>query len=426
MSIRNIRAMMVAGVIFATTIVSSPLIMAQSKLQQIDQSAAQLLSLADENKYEYDRVQWLQDALHAVENASVQEVDTFVPQTLGKLSLPSISATIIYYFHPEGNNGTLCWIAQRTDPKSGKRQTNAFVDNIDGIARHLKRSTKPNSQIHLRQLAKGQMIGFELTDTLNGRPLWLMPDLPLRMDMETMADINASDADKEQAQQLVQQRLRLFIADEDALTADLSGLPHLYSLISKNKRVRILTYMNVFGNMTSRCSGFVLRRNGKGATDIFDLTDYTQDIRTPERFKATNNKWYGAIYYDMVEVNIKRTTYYTLLGYKGTDGVVKTRVIEPLWFDGKKCKFGAPIFHHEKANYIRRIFQYSADATMMLRWDEKRKSIVFDHLSPHNPIYVGEYRFYGPDFSYDGYEKGNKYWIFREDLELRNERKVGL
>ena len=426
MSICNIRSTMVAGIIFATTVVFSPYIAAQSKLQQIDQAAAQLLALSDENKYDHDRVQWIQDALHAVKNASAQEIDSFVPHTLGKLEIPRIKATIIYYLRTEGNNATLCWIAQRTDAESGKRQTNAFVDNIKGITSQVKMrrmdDDDPDSQGQLRASFNRHMVGFEITDSLTDRTIWWMPDLRIRMDMETMADINASDADKEHAQDIVQRRLHSLLGNDDALSADLSGLPRLYTLTSKNERMRIVTFMNAFGNMTNRCGGIVLRRNLNGTIDMFDLVDCTEDMYNPERLKTTNEKWYGAVYYDMVEVNYDKTTYYTLFGYKGTDGITKTRVIEPLWFDNKKCRFGAPIFEHEKATYIRRIFRYSAGVNMMMRWDEKRKSIVFDHLSPISPTYVGEYRFYGPDFSYDGYEKGNKYWIFREDIELRNEK----
>ena len=45
---------------------------------------------------------------------------------------------------------------------------------------------------------------------------------------------------------------------------------------------------------------------------------------------------------------------------------------------------------------------------MMLRYDDKLKMIVFDHLSPSKPSYEGKYQYYGPDFSYDGliFEKG--------------------
>lgn len=426
MSLSNIRTILAAELSFAAIIVFAPNALAQSALSKIDTDAAQLLSLTDENKYDYDKIQWAENALSVIKNATKQEIDSFNPHTLSKLVIPRISTTIIYYLRHEGTNATLCWIAQRTDTINGQRQTNLFTDHISGITSGVKMRSMdddaPDMQGQLRPTFNRHMVGFEITDSLTDKCLWWMPDVRIRMEMETMADISASDAEKKYAQDVVQRRLHSLLGNDDALTADLSGLPRLYCLTSKNNRMRIVTYMTAFGDFSSQCGGIVLRRNLNGTIDMFDLDDQTNEIGNPERLKTTNKKWYGAVYYDMVEVNYNKTVYYTLFGYKGNDGVVKTRVIEPLWFDDKKCRFGAPIFEHEKATYVRRVFRYSAGVNMMMRWDEKRESIVFDHLSPQSSMYIGEYRFYGPDFSYDGYEKGNKYWIFKEDIELRNEK----
>ncbi len=423
MSKRNIRATLTAGIYLVVNVVFCTATIAQSNLTAIDKAAEKLLSTTDENKYEYDRVQWTIDALHAVEKATIQELDSFCPQTLGKLSIPRINTTILYYLRPEGNQATLCWVAKRIDEK--KQQTNIFTDVITGITNGAQMRSMDDDDVdaqgQLRPSYSRHMVGFEITDTVTGHRIWWMPDIRIRMDMETMADIEATDADKEHAQDVVQRRLHSLLGNDDGLSADLSGLPRLYCITSSNGRMRIVTYMNAFGDLTNRCGGLVLKRNLNGSIDMFDLDDCTAEINNPERLKTTSEKWFGAVYYDMVEVNYDKTVYYTLFGYKGSDGITKTRVIEPMWFDGKKCRFGAPIFEHEKATYTRRVFRYSAGVNMMMRWDEKKKSIVFDHLSPLNSMYIGEYRFYGPDFSYDGYEKGSKYWKFKEDIELRNE-----
>jgi hypothetical protein len=57
---------------------------------------------------------------------------------------------------------------------------------------------------------------------------------------------------------------------------------------------------------------------------------------------------------------------------------------------------------------------------MTLVWDEKYRRIIFDHLSPAYPELEGQYQFYGPDFSYDGFRYKKGKWVFEEMLDPRN------
>ena len=45
---------------------------------------------------------------------------------------------------------------------------------------------------------------------------------------------------------------------------------------------------------------------------------------------------------------------------------------------------------------------------MTLRWDEKEKLIIWDHLAPIESKYEGMPEFYGPDFTHDAlkFKKG--------------------
>lgn len=381
-----------------------------SQLSALDKEAARIVSETDENKYSFDHENWLERAKRVVSLATVAEIDSFCPSFMGKMTVPEASTTIFYYLRYLGNRTSIDWIARRTDKYA---QTAAFTDVINMPLKEVAKLVRP-AVVH-------DMFGFEIADSISGRRLWLMPDLTIRLMFETLADIHGSHSEKEVAERVVFSRLRSLFSYDDALTSDMSSLPRLYTVTSSDKTVRVVTYMTVYNDMTSHCNGLVVRRRSNGAIDIYELKDATDKIKSPERVKVGPDKWYGAVYYDLIESSFNKTTYYTLLGYKSNDGLVKTRVIETLFFDNRKCKFGAPIFEHEKATYHRRIFRYSAGVNMMLRYDEKRKSIVFDHLSPNNSMFIGEYRYYGPDWSYDSYQKGSKHWDFKEDIELRNQ-----
>ena len=58
---------------------------------------------------------------------------------------------------------------------------------------------------------------------------------------------------------------------------------------------------------------------------------------------------------------------------------------------------------------------------MSLRYEKKKKMIVFDHLSPSSPSLKGKYEYYGPDFTYDGFSFKKGIWHYRKNLEMRND-----
>ena len=57
---------------------------------------------------------------------------------------------------------------------------------------------------------------------------------------------------------------------------------------------------------------------------------------------------------------------------------------------------------------------------MSLRYNEKKKMIVFDHLSPSNQMLKNNYEFYGPDMTYDAYKFQNNSWNFLKNIEVGN------
>ena len=57
---------------------------------------------------------------------------------------------------------------------------------------------------------------------------------------------------------------------------------------------------------------------------------------------------------------------------------------------------------------------------MMVEYNEKLKEIVADHLSPSRPSMQGQYQFYGPDFSYEGFSFQDGVWVQKSDIDVRN------
>jgi hypothetical protein len=152
---------------------------------------------------------------------------------------------------------------------------------------------------------------------------------------------------------------------------------------------------------------------------LFDNSKYT---KFPEDSIYNNNSWYGAQYYDIIKTKYKKNDYYAILGWKGNNRFSTKKVIEILTFnkDGKAV-FGAPIINHNGKVKNRIVFEFTAQVSMLLRYDENKDIIVFDHLSPPSPNAAEFHETYGPDLSYDALKWQKDKYIHLEDLKLRND-----
>lgn len=141
-----------------------------------------------------------------------------------------------------------------------------------------------------------------------------------------------------------------------------------------------------------------------------------------ENLKLWPSEWHGCIYYAVVHKRYRKNDHYLLLGWAPQSQAITRKLAEPLRVQEKKIQFGAPIIRAGGKAKHRLVFDYNAQATMTLRFDERMNMLVMDHLSPSDPRpeAKGMYNLYGPDFSYDGlkFEKGH--WNFLRDIDVRN------
>jgi hypothetical protein len=190
-----------------------------------------------------------------------------------------------------------------------------------------------------------------------------------------------------------------------------------------DKKFRIFSWHVMNNDGSYRYYGTIQMNNPEGKLEMFPLIDFTPAIKNPTDTVTTNEKWYGAQYYQIVPVtaNVK-SPYYILLGWKGNTIKSNKKVIEILQFKNDKPVFGLAAFDGDKnsPNKKRVIFEYTRQASMVLNYDPKIGMIVFDHLAPPDPKLEGKYDLYGPDFSYDGYKVLNGRLQLVSDLKLEN------
>jgi len=69
---------------------------------------------------------------------------------------------------------------------------------------------------------------------------------------------------------------------------------------------------------------------------------------------------------------------------------------------------------------MRKVFGFSAQATMTLRYDKTMEGILLDHLSPSRADMEGQREFYGPDMTQDAYFWHKGEWWFGPDMDTRD------
>jgi hypothetical protein len=186
---------------------------------------------------------------------------------------------------------------------------------------------------------------------------------------------------------------------------------------SPDNRFRVMSWHVINEDGSYRFYG-ALQMNTGGALKLFPLVDYSPLLKNPEDSVTDNHKWYGAQYYNVIRVDADEP-YYLMLGWKGNTIQSTKRVIEVLSFKNDKPIFGKSVFSNNHL-HKRIIFEYTRQASMLLKYVREQNLIVFDHLSPPDPKMKNIPSSYGPDLSYDGYRLKNGRWEFVENLDMRN------
>ena len=187
-------------------------------------------------------------------------------------------------------------------------------------------------------------------------------------------------------------------------------------LNSPDNRFRIISWHIMNDDGSYRFYG-AMQMNTGGALKLFPLVDYSPLLAHPEDSVTDNRKWYGAQYYKIIRVTGDKS-YYVMLGWKGYTANSTKKVIEVLSFKNDKPVFGMEVFGTSKHKRI--IFQYTRQASMLLKYVPEQDLIVFDHLSPPDDKSKKNPETFGPDLSYDGYKLINGKWKYEDNLDMRN------
>lgn len=170
-------------------------------------------------------------------------------------------------------------------------------------------------------------------------------------------------------------------------------------LKSPDEKFRVFSWHVPLSDGSFLYYGSIQFKTSDGELKLVPLLDKTFEIPDPERTITSNQDWYGAQYYEIIPYNSQ----YILLGWKGHTPEIAQKVIEILKFDDQQqVILGDNIWEgKELSDNTRMIFSYSNMVSMHLSYRTESHKIVFDNLAPSDPQHDGDFKFYGPDFTFN-------------------------
>jgi hypothetical protein len=172
---------------------------------------------------------------------------------------------------------------------------------------------------------------------------------------------------------------------------------------------RIFSWQLFVDDSTYRYFG-AIQLNDK-SLKFFPLNDYSDALQNECYEALSPEKWYGALYYRISELDSREGKKYLLYGFDAFSFFEKRKVLDVLTFQEGKPVFGAPVFNRSIASArgvpeMRLILTYSAETNVSLNFSDEYGMILFDHLiSAQNPYQNAITRV--PDGSYEGFKIKN-------------------
>jgi len=200
-------------------------------------------------------------------------------------------------------------------------------------------------------------------------------------------------------------------------------IPSIADLRSGDGYFRMINWNLPMDDQTNKYYCFIQYYDKKTKSNkVIELKKGFRDLEDEYRKVFNDRDWYGCLYYKIIpsKKGRKRKRAYMLLGWDGHDAYSNIKVIDVMRITNRGIRFGADIFDYPHERNIRRyIMQYKSDASVSLRYDEKKKRFVFNQLVPTQTDLEGMHEFYIPVLKFDAFVWKRGKWQFVEDVEVK-------
>lgn len=164
---------------------------------------------------------------------------------------------------------------------------------------------------------------------------------------------------------------------------DFSRIDSMYIVTSRDRKLRIVTWHILNDDRSYDMFGIVQAfSKSKDKYVVYELQDRSENLKNPEYEMLRQGEWFGALYFDIIQVERyknfvnkilgKSRTYYTLLGWNGNDFKTDFKIIDIASLrSGGNVMFGYPLFRTQDRRLKRIIFEYADKAPMSLKYQKQ-------------------------------------------------------
>ncbi len=197
-------------------------------------------------------------------------------------------------------------------------------------------------------------------------------------------------------------------------------------LQSPDKSFRIYNWEVMRGDADARYYA-VIQLSDESFIPLVDVSD--QIIRGAEDSVFMGTRWYGCLYYNILQREINGQRVYFLLGWNGNSLNSERKILEAFGFNQQgQGVFGAPLFaiveRGKRKTVNRFVYEYQRGAKASMNYDKETDQIILDHCESQIGDPAKRYT-YVPDGSYDGLKWSGNKWIMTEDVVQIEVRKDG-
>lgn len=240
---------------------------------------------------------------------------------------------------------------------------------------------------------------------------------------KTLLDKNVSDSVKYVNAAKFQNMFEAEIMGQGADWVNMESLPFISRLTSNDKNTEIFTWALKRAEDSYKHYGFVYTKaTKKTEAKIIRFEDKAETIKNSETKNLGKSSWLGCVYYSLVDISKGNKKMFLVLGYGGHNPLVRRKVADIITFNNVgDVQFGAPVFEKDKRTFNRVVLEFSAQASVTMKFNAEQQTLFYDYLVPVSNIYLGNPAFYGPNGSYDAFQLKGQKFIYVKDVDARNE-----
>lgn len=186
---------------------------------------------------------------------------------------------------------------------------------------------------------------------------------------------------------------------------------------------RIITWHYTLNETDYRQKGVLQVNTPDGSPKffpLFDASDYTEE---PQDSIRDNRSWIGAIYYKILQHEVKGKKVYTLIGYDENNGLTTRKWLDILTFNEQGApEFGGDYFRIPFNSVFtegskRYLMEYKTGSRARLNYDEEDGMIIMDYLISETGEPEKRYTLV-PGGDYSGLKWNNDVWEYIERLAV--------